>query len=340
MEMNYVELMESARIMVETCVKLKPGDEALVVTDSKATDYCGVEALLHAVIGAIKAAGAEPVVISYTAKVSNGDELPQAVAEAMKKTDAIFALTTKSILHTTAAHEARAAGIRTLMLPAGSGVGFTNDYIYRAMPKSIQEVEDIAQLTNRIGAFFKNGKTVKITTKKGTDLTLNVGQLKMSINDGYFDKPGISMQFIPSGQLAIGVDPGSANGKLVSDVSMSRVSAPLTQPITFMIKDGYVTSIEGGREADEFKKIIKSQNDPDAYFVCEVGLGMNPKAKPGCDTLENEHIYGGGHIGLGSNDTFGGNIRCANNWHVDTCFLDATMWVDGQKVVEDGVYLV
>ncbi len=339
MDLKFIDLMESARIIVEECVKLRPGDEALVVTDTRATDYCGVDALLYAVIGAIKAAGAEPVVISYTAKVSNGDELPKAVAEAMKNTNAIFALTTKSILHTTAAHEARTAGVRTMMLPAGSGVGFTNDYIYRVMPKNIKEVEDIARLTNRIGSFFKNGKMVKITTKKGTDLTLSVGQLRMSINDGYCDKPGI-MQFIPSGQLAIGVDPGSANGTLVSDVSMSRVSAPLTQPITFLIKDGYVTSIEGGKEAEEFNKIIKSQNDPDAYLICEVGLGMNPKAKAGCDTLENEHIYGGGHIGFGSNDTFGGNVRCANNWHVDTCFLDATMWIDGQKIVDDGVYLV
>ncbi|RPJ64892.1 MAG: hypothetical protein EHM20_17945 [Alphaproteobacteria bacterium] len=87
-------------------------------------------------------------------------------------------------------------------------------------------------------------------------------------------------------------------------------------------------------------KIIKNQNDPDTYFVREVGLGMNPKAKPGCDTLENEHIYKGGHVGLGSNDIFGGKIRCANNWHVDTYFLDATMLVDGQKIVEDGVNLV
>jgi leucyl aminopeptidase (aminopeptidase T) len=339
MDLKFVELMESARIIVEECVKLKPGDEVLVVTDTRATDYCGVEALLYAVIGAIKAAGVEPVVISYTAKVSNGDELPKAVAEAMKNTDAIFALTTKSILHTTAAAEARAAGVRTMMLPAGSGVGFTNDMIYRLMPKSRKEIEDIAQLTNKIGQFFKNGRTVKITTKKGTDLTLNVGQLKMVFNDGYFNEPGI-MQFIPSGMLAIGIDPGSANGKLVSDVSISRVLSPITQPITFMIKEGYVKSIEGGKEAKEFEKIIKSQNDPDAYLICEVGLGMNSKAKPSIDTLENEHIYGGGHIGFGSNDTFGGNVRCANNWHVDTCFLDASVWIDGQKILEDGVYLV
>ena len=98
------------------------------------------------------------------------------------------------------------------MLPAGSGVGFTNDMIYRLMPKSKKEIEGIADLTNRIGAKFKSGHTVKITTKKGTDLTLSVGQLKMSFNNGSCDQPG-SMQFIPSGQLAIGVDPGSANGK-------------------------------------------------------------------------------------------------------------------------------
>jgi leucyl aminopeptidase (aminopeptidase T) len=339
MEMKFVELMESARIIVEDCVKLKPGEEALVVTDTRATDYCGVEALLYAIIGALKAIGIEPVVLSYTAKASNGDELPRAVAEAMKNTDAIFALTTRSILHTTAAGEARAAGVKTMMLPAGSGVGFTNDMIYRLMPKSRKEIEDIAELTNRIGSLIKNGRSVKITTKKGTDLTLNVGQLKMVINDGYFNQPGI-MQFIPSGMLAIGVDPGSANGKLVSDVSISRVSSPISQPITFMIKDGYVKSIAGGKEAEEFEKIIKSQNDPDAYFICEVGLGMNAKAKPSCDTLENEHIYGGGHIGFGSNDTFGGNVRCANNWHVDTCFLDAAVWIDGKKILEDGVYLV
>lgn len=339
MDLNFVEFMQSARIIVEECVKLKPGDEALVVTDSRAQEYCGVSPLLHAIIGAIKAVGAEPVVISYTAKTSNGDELPEAVAKAMQHTNAIFALTTKTILHTTATRQARAAGVRTLMLPAGSGVGFTNDMIYRLMPKSREEIEEIAALTNRIGGYFKKGHEVIITTKKGTDLTLNVGQLKMSFNDGYCDKPGI-MQFIPSGQLAIGVDPGSANGVLVSDVSMSRVPAPLSQPITFTIKDGYVTTINGGKKAEEFKRIIASQNDPQAYLICEVGLGTNPKARPGNDTLENEHIFGGGHIGMGTNATFGGEVTCANNWHVDTCFLDATLSIDGHKIVDDGVYLV
>ena len=67
---------------------------------------------------------------------------------------------------------------------------------------------------------------------------------------------------------------------------------------------------------------------------------MNSKAQPGRDTLENEHIYGVGYIGIGSNSSFGGSVNCKNNWHIDTCFLDATMWVDGQKIVEDGVYLV
>jgi len=84
MDLKFVEFMESARIIVEDCVKLIAGDEALVLTDTRATDYCGVEALLPVIIGAIQAVGAEPVVISYVAKSSNGDELPRVVAEAMK----------------------------------------------------------------------------------------------------------------------------------------------------------------------------------------------------------------------------------------------------------------
>lgn len=339
MDLKFVEFANSARLIVEECVKLKPGDEALVLTDTRAEDYCGVSPMLHAVISAIQSVGAEPVVMTYTPRQSNGDELPKSVAIAMKTTPAIFALTTRIILHTTACREARAAGSRVLLLPPGNGVGYTNDVYYRIMPKSKKEIEDIAELTNRIGNYFKNGKEVRITTKKGTDLTLNVGQLRMSFNNGFCDQPG-AMQFIPSGQLAVGVDPGSANGVLVSDISMSRVSAPLSQPMVMTVKDGYVTKFEGGREAEEFTKIIASQNDPEAYLISEVGLGMNPKAQPGRDTLENEHIYGGGHIGIGSNSTFGGKVDCKNNWHVDTCFLEATMLIDGVKIVEDGVYLI
>jgi leucyl aminopeptidase (aminopeptidase T) len=339
MDLKFVEFAYSARIIVEDCLKLKPGDEALVLTDTRAEDYCGISPMLHAITGAVKAAGAEPVIMSYIARNSNGEELPDAVAVAMKNTPAIIALTTRIILHTTACREARAAGSRVLLLPPGNGVGYTNDMYYRLMPKSRQEIEDIAELTNRIGGFFQRGKEVKIATKKGTDLTLNVGHLRMSFNNGYCDQPG-AMQFIPSGQLAIGVDPGSANGVLVSDISMSRVSAPLSQPMVMTVKDGYVTGIQGGREAEEFTKIITSQDDPEAYLICEVGLGMNPKAQPGRDTLENEHIYGGGHIGIGSNSSFGGSVNCKNNWHVDTCFLEPTMWVDGVKIVEDGIYLV
>lgn len=48
MDLKFVEFMHSARIIVEDCVKLKPGDEALVLTDTRAEDYCGVSPLLHA----------------------------------------------------------------------------------------------------------------------------------------------------------------------------------------------------------------------------------------------------------------------------------------------------
>jgi len=338
MEMKFVELMKSARVIVEDCMKLKPEEEALIVTDTRIADYFGAEALISAIMGAIKAVGAEPNLITYTPMTHPDKKITRVAAAAMKQADAIFTFPTESITHAQATREALDYGARVIMFGCGSNLGRTDDMIYRLLPQSKKEIDDVAELTLRLKDYFDNGQTVKVTSKKGTDLTMEIGGLKMFYNTGICDKPGM-LQFMPTGQTAIGVNPGTANGKLVVDASISPIHKPLSEPIIFSIKDGYVISIEGDGDAQEYKKMIESQNDPLAFHIAEVGLGTNPKAKLVGEPVEDERIYGSAHIGIGSNTGFGGTVA-AGGWHSDGIFLNATMEIDGKVIVENGVFKI
>ena len=338
MDLKFVELAKSTRVIVEDCLKVKPDEEVLIVTDTRVTDYFGTESLIESIMGSVKAVGAEANIITYITRTRDGDEIPKLVGAAMKSADVVITLPTFGVTHSSASREASAAGARVLMLPCGADLGRTSDMIYRMMPKSKEEIDMIGQLTSKLGTAFQNGKKVHVTTAIGTDMTMEVGDMKMFINTGLCDKPGMT-QYMPTGQLAIGVNPGTANGKVIVDASIVPIKRPLNENITMLIENGYITSIEGDADADIYRKEIESVGSKDAFNIAEIGLGTNKKALVMGDPLEDERVFGSGHIGIGANANFGGTIGLGG-WHTDAVFLNATMEIDNQLIMENGVYTV
>jgi leucyl aminopeptidase (aminopeptidase T) len=191
-------------------------------------------------------------------------------------------------------------------------------------------------MTTKISSFFRNGKRVHFTTAKGTDLTMEIG------NRWTYNNTGVALEgeleVLPPGNAGTGPDHGSAQGRVVVDASICPVYEPLREPVILTIEDGYITDIEGGGQAMRWKQMIEELDDPDAYNVCEIGVGMNPRARVSGEPLEDERIYGSGHIGIGTDITFGGNIKA--KWHVDANVLDATIVIDDTKILEEGKFLV
>ena len=75
------------------------------------------------------------------------------------------------------------------------------------------------------------------------------------------------------------------------------------------VKNGYITKIEGGRQADVFREDLESQKDKNAFNIAEIGLGLNPKCKMIGIMLEDEGVKGTAHIGIGTSITLGGKIK-------------------------------
>jgi leucyl aminopeptidase (aminopeptidase T) len=95
------------------------------------------------------------------------------------------------------------------------------------------------------------------------------------------------------------------------------------------IKKGIAENIEGPDEVVELLMRAKC-----GRTVCEIGIGMNPRARISGNMLEDQKAKGTVHLGFGDNTTFGGEIHC--DMHNDGMLTNPTLDVDGITVIENG----
>lgn len=337
MDTIFIEMMTWTRLAVEYCVKLKPEEQALVVTDTRTAEYMSAAPLVQATLAACQYVGAETHLLTFTTRSQPNQQLPAVVAAAMREADVVFTLPTMSPNHTDAVQQALTAGTRILGLGAASIFGPKGDVKYRLMPKSQAELDEMAGLTRRVTEALEQGRRAHFTTQKGTDLWLDIGQLQAKGLTGICDRPG-DWQILPCGHLGTGITPGTARGVIVVDGSIAPVYRPVKEPVILTVEGGVISRVEGGPEAEEWLAAARALADPTAFNLAELGLGTNPKARLCGTPHEDERIMGAVHIGIGNNTFFGGTIKAP--WHVDANILNATVEVDGRVIVEDGVYKI
>lgn len=338
MDLRYLEMMATAKVITETCMSIKEGEQVLILTDNYYGECLGGSALQNSVIAAANAMNAEVMTLYMKARIGSHTDIPKLVAEAMKQADVVVTVPTEGLTHADATREAMESGTRFVMLPCANDVGKNDDIIYSLLPKTSDEIMELAELTTRLGDLLRKSKKLRLTTALGTDLTLFIGELKMFVCTGICNQPGM-LQYIPTGQLAIGVDPGSANGRFIVDCSISPLARPVEEPVTFIVQNGYITDVTGSTEAENYKKLMDSAGNPAVFNIAEVGFGTNPRAKITGNPLGDERLYGSAHIGFGSNAAFAGQIH-AGGWHNDAVFSKVTLYVDDKLIIDEGNFLI
>jgi len=334
-----IEWMDAARVAVEVSTRLRPGENAVMVTDSRVRDFPNCRDLIDAVIAAANYVGAEVTTVEFAARTIPNEELPRQVAAAMAAADVVYLLPTMGAIHTQANRRARDAGARILVLGSATSYG-TGDVLVRLAPRSAEEIDDWARLTTRLASRFKRGGHLHVTTRKGTDLRCEVGVLNVHTMDAQYREPGGYTHFIP-GLAGGGATPGSYTGTLVVDASITPVARPLLgeNPVVLEIREGYVRGVEGGSAAKEWGLAAAALNDPTAYHAAEYGFGCHPRARvPFGRPTNDERLYGAFHMGIGTNVSYGGKIQ--SKWHVDAIATAATATLDGELLVQDGVYQI
>src|SRR5690606_34760551 len=142
----------------------------------------------------------------------------------------------------------------------------------------------------------------------------------------------------PDGETHICPVEGTGEGKVVFDLTAHSVGA-LSEPIVLTIEKGFVTNIEGGAQADVWKRILETHGDAASYNApAEIALGLNPNVRPTGVMRTDKKMYGTAHIGLGDTVTLGGT--CHAKLRLEGVISKPKIVVDGKTVAENGKILV
>lgn len=317
-----------ARAIVERCAFIKPGERVFIVTDFDTFR----EAKLIAEFAI--AAGANVSLGIMSTRDLDGQEPEPTLAGAMKAADVVLMAVQKSLAHTQASKAALAAGARVLSLTAIS-------MELMASPAFRTDFKKAAPLCERFGEIFGKADSLTITSQAGTNFTCSLKGRKGNAHKCLVETSG---QFSAAPNVEANFSPveGTSSGVFVADASIPYLGiGKLVTPVTFTIKDGAVTEVTGGFEADKIMRIWREQNDPNVYNIAQVSVGLNPEVPEAIGVLGcnyDEGAFGTMHIGIGTSTNLGGTVKAST--HFDAVMSRPTLVVDGQMLIRDGVVLL
>ena len=186
----------------------------------------------------------------------------------------------------------------------------------------------------KLKKLFNESEEIHITTDAGTDFHYNIKSINGISVDGNYSKKGTGGN-LPAGEVYAPPNGKRIEGKIVIDGS-SRIqdgTILIETPIELKIENGNITEIKGGKEAKKLENTLNwaasiAKHPGSVRRICELGIGLNSKAKLIGATIVDDKGLNTAHIGIGSNYWFGGTIYAII--HLDQVFKNPKIYFDGK----------
>lgn len=323
--MTFVATLPNAHRILEHSGSLHASERVVIVTDYEKVDLASV------VAAAARTLTEEVNLLVMAPRELDGEEPPEAIAAALRHADLVVSLVARSITHTSAVLDALNNGARGLMLSAftesmllGGGI----DHDFRTHRPVCRLVADL----------LGNAQRARLTTPMGTDLTMDLSDRPGNAHTGVVEGPG-ELTTVPNVEASVSPIEGSAAGKIVGDASIPYYQIGLlTEPVEMMVEGGRVTTVTGGRQAQQIAQQMAEQDDPNVYNIAQLSFGLNPECRMQGVMLEDEGVYGTSHIGIGTSSLLGGTVKA--KMHFDIIMWNPTLTLDDDVVLRDGEWLV
>jgi len=320
--MKRVLMAKGARILVEQCASIKPGETVLVVTD-----YLKV-GIAEMIAAAARELDAEVILAVISPTPIDGAEPPRAVAEAMKAVDCVIMPVSKSLAHTDATRAAiQEAGVRVISMTAFVEEQLMSGGLFADFRKE-------KPVCDRIALLLSEAKTVHVTTQAGMDLRFSVEGRQGNSHCCIVDSAGFTA--VPNIEANISPVEGTTQGAIVCDGSIPYYDIGVIEaPITFEVKDGFVCEITGGQQARFIRRLLAAQKDRFVYNIAQFAVGLNPMCTALSGVMLNdEGVLGTIHIGIGTSSNLGGATKAAT--HFDVIIRNATVAFDEKIIIKNG----
>jgi leucyl aminopeptidase (aminopeptidase T) len=188
------------------------------------------------------------------------------------------------------------------------------------------ENSQLDERQERIAGVFSRASQVRITSSNGTDLSLRIDGRPV-----HTDREGL-----PRGEVYVAPLEDSAEGSAVIEQAFIRGKA--IQNLKLSFEAGRVVDILAPEQgaADSLRELLAvSTGDKDR--IAEFAVGLNPGVTQLTGDIRlDEKMYASAHIGIGANTSFGGRNQA--NFHLDLVIPHASVWLDGQVLVDQGLF--
>lgn len=317
------ELFSAAQAFLVDYLNYK-GSEQLVITGDTAGDQAVIEALNAAAI----AAGGRPLVIiipqlPYQGKLADPylqPALGAAVNMADLWVDVTFPYIAGSDLHAACMKQNRTR----YMLASDMNA----DALLRLFGSSMDEYFPLQDALDRKLAAAV-GKTVRITSALGTDVSFTLGK-PHSTRPRRAEKPG--MYTIP-GSCSLNPELESVKGRIVVETVFHEYYTPLKEPITIEV-DGRIQRVSGGgaERAILERALIRAGGGQYGYII-HFTQGLHPHARfTGRCFVDDMRVSGCDAVGMGLPWWVPGG----GENHPDAVMTMQSVWLDGALIVDQG----
>src|ERR1700745_3388680 len=256
------------------------------------------------------------------------------VISALQQAGFVVDCTIEGLMHAVETPEILKAGARILVI--------SNEH-----PEALERMVPDTALEKRVRAaakMLRGTKRMRVTSKAGTDLDVNMEGASTVGVWGWTDKPG-TLAHWPGGLVVSFPKSKTINGTLVmaaGDINLT-FKRYLSSEVTMTLTDDYVTELVGeGTDAELMRRYLAAWGDREAYAVSHVGFGMNPHARHEALTMYDQRDTNGTEIravsgnflfSTGANE-FAGRYTAG---HFDIPVMRTTILVDDTTVVRAGI---
>jgi 2,5-dihydroxypyridine 5,6-dioxygenase len=322
--MEITRMAFAANRLINQVVQVRKGEMVVIVTDTDRPRII-TQALSYSAISA----GGKVVVVTMEPQEIGGAELPAPVAAAMAAAQVVINQSTYSITHTVAVREAmkkgaRVANLRNVTEDMMVSGGITADY------------QQVKRITEELAHLLTEADVIRLTTPEGTDFTMRTGGRSAIAQSGFVTKPG-ELSGLPDGEATLAPLEGVTEGVIVSPYIADQIGQ-ITEPFRMEIVKGRITSVTGGKQALDLKRILEARDDAGYNAASQFALGTNPACRVIPNTREISKKLGTAHVAIGDNISLGGKSR--GTYHIDIVFLNVSVYLDGKCIVKDGEYQI
>ncbi|MGN6716352.1 MAG: hypothetical protein ACTHLX_03065 [Candidatus Binatia bacterium] len=295
-----MSIMKSFQIPTRS---VQPGDKLLVITDDAMDPV-----IWQCMMAAINEKGGEAVLCMWPRLPRHFADVPQMAIEAARGADVIVALTTTAMSNST-------PGSRAMRQACGGPMWLMEELTVEILcdgggRTSMADIEEICALGRKVGELQDKGKKIRVQADNGTDLSAEIGGLEPGLFANWWgripfgrnQKTGkLAGGTWPWGEAHVEPVPGTANGKIVWEVTAQYPPGRWKHPVTLVIENGRCVDIQGKTEAAQVREFITKYGDENSWLVGgEISVGLNKLCQKDNDSVrEWKKHYGAMHFGIG-----------------------------------------